>query len=133
MTLSQIVKQFRTEHGLSQRQFSAMCNMSAGYVSMLEEGLNPRTKEPLVPSLVTMRKIAIAMGMNLDELMSMVDGDSLVALNEKDAPAQQDERTSEVIRLYAALDQEHQETLVQVLRGLLADQAARSGGQGKAD
>lgn len=129
MTLSQVVKQFRAEHGLSQRQFSAMCNMSAGYVSMLEEGVNPRTKEPLVPSLVTMRKIAIAMGMNLDELMSMIDGDSLVSLNGKDAPIQQDERTSEVIRLFAALDQEHQETLLQVLRGLLADQKTSRGSQ----
>lgn len=130
MTLSQIVKRFRTEHGLSQRQFSAMCNMSTGYVSMLEEGVNPRTKEPLVPSLVTLRKVAIAMGMNLDELMSMVDGDSLVSLNDKDAPAQQDERTSEVIRLFGSLDQEHQETLLHVLRGLLADQKTGRGSHG---
>lgn len=130
MTLSQIVKQFRTERGLSQRQFSAMCNMSTGYVSMLEEGVNPRTKEPLVPSLVTMRKIAIAMGMSLDELMSMVDGDALVSLSGKDAPAQQDERTSEVIQLFGALDQEHQETLLHVLRGLLADQKTSRGSRG---
>lgn len=81
MNLSEIVKKYRTEHDLSQRQFSAMCNMSTGYISMLEEGVNPRTKEPLVPSLVTLRKIAIAMGMNLDDLMSMIDGDSLVSIN----------------------------------------------------
>ena len=127
MTLSQIVKQFRTERGLSQRQFSAMCNMSTGYVSMLEEGVNPRTKEPLVPSLVTMRKIAIAMGMSLDELMSMVDGDALVSLNGKDAPAQQDERTSDFIRLFGSLDPERQETLLHVLRGLLAEQKSSRG------
>lgn len=39
------------------------------------------------------------------------------------APAHQDERTSEVIRLYSGLDSAHQQTLLHVLRGLLADQA----------
>lgn len=48
----------------------------------------------------------------------------------EDAPIQQDERTSEVIRLFGALDQEHQETLLHVLRGLLADQKTSRGSQG---
>lgn len=48
---------------------------------------------------------------------------------EKDTPVQQDERTSEVIRLFGSLDQEHQETLLHVLRGLLADQKTCRGSQ----
>lgn len=48
---------------------------------------------------------------------------------EKGAPIQQDERTSEVIRLFGSLDQEHQETLLHVLRGLLADQKTSRGSQ----
>jgi len=47
----------------------------------------------------------------------------------KDTPVQQDERTSEVIRLFGSLDQEHQETLLHVLRGLLADQKTCRGSQ----
>lgn len=55
-----------------------------------------------------------------------IDSDVL----ENNAPVQQDERTSEVIRLFGALDQEHQETMLQVLRGLLADQKTNRGSQG---
>lgn len=48
----------------------------------------------------------------------------------ENAPIHQDERTSEVIRLFGALDHEHQETLLHVLRGLLADQKTGRGSQG---
>ncbi len=48
---------------------------------------------------------------------------------ERDAPIQQDERTSEVIRLFANLDPAHQATMIQVLRGLLADQKTSRGSQ----
>lgn len=50
-------------------------------------------------------------------------------IEDKDTPVQQDERTSEVIRLFGSLDQEHQETLLHVLRGLLADQKTSRGSQ----
>ena len=128
MTLGQIVRQYRTEHGLSQRQLSTMCGMSTGYISMLEEGVNPRTKEPLVPSLATLRKIAAALGVSLDELMAMMDDSAVVSLNDKEStPVQQDERTDEFVRLFQELDTAHQETLLQVLRGLLAEQKACRG------
>lgn len=124
MTLSQIVKDFRTEHGLSQRQFSAMCNMSAGYVSMLEEGVNPRTKEPLVPSLVTMKKIAVAMGISLDELMGMMDGNELVSLNEKDEPAPKDEpERDEFARLFMTLTAENRKTILDLMKALVISQS----------
>lgn len=67
-------------------------------------------------------ELADAFGLSID--------DEVLELN---APTQQDERTSEVIRLFAALDQEHQETLIQVLRGLLADQKTGRGSPKKAD
>lgn len=49
------------------------------------------------------------------------------------APVSKDERTDEVIRLFDALDREHQETLLQVLRGLLADQKTGHDSQNQAD
>lgn len=124
MTLSQIVKDFRTEHGLSQRQFSAMCNMSTGYVSMLEEGVNPRTKEPLVPSLVTMKKISVAMGITLDELMGMMDGDELVSLNEKDEPALKSEPERELFaKLFMTLTPENRKRILDLMQVLVEGQA----------
>lgn len=73
MTLGQIIKQYRTEHHLSQRQFAILCGVSNGYISMLEEGKNPKTHEPIIPSLMTLKKLASAMAMTLDELMIAAD------------------------------------------------------------
>lgn len=120
MKLSKLVKQYREEHSLSQRQFSAMCGMSTGYVSMLEEGVNPRTKEPLVPSLVTMRKLSAAMGIGLDELLGMIDGDMLVSLSSKDPTlTPQEEREKEFLTLFQRLSEEEQLLLLRQMRGLL--------------
>lgn len=48
---------------------------------------------------------------------------------EPETLTQKDERTDQVIRLYSQLDAAHQETLLNVLQGLLADQAVRPGGK----
>lgn len=40
MELGEIIKQYRVEHGLSQRQFSKMCGVSNTYISFLENGRN---------------------------------------------------------------------------------------------
>lgn len=73
MTLGKIIKEYREQHQLSQRQFASLCSVSNGYISMLEEGKNPKTNEPIVPSLNTMKKLATAMGLTLDELIHNVD------------------------------------------------------------
>lgn len=68
MTLRELIKEYRTEHGLSQRQFAAACSMSNGYISMLENNLNPRTGLPVIPSLDALKKISDGMGISLSEL-----------------------------------------------------------------
>lgn len=73
MKIGQLIKNYREQHSISQRQFALLCNVSNGYISMLEEGRNPKTNEPIVPSLSTMKKIASAMGMSLNQLVSTVD------------------------------------------------------------
>lgn len=124
MKLSEVVKNYRIDHGMSQRQFSAACNMSAGYISMLEEGVNPRTKEPLVPSIVTMRKLASAMGMRLDDLMSMVDGDMVISLGEEEnAPtSKNDSERKEFIMLFASLNSENRRRILDLMQVLASSQ-----------
>lgn len=73
MTLSDLVIEYRHEHGLSQRQFAAACGLSNGYVSMLEKNVNPKTGQPLTPSLPALEKIARGMGMTLTDLFSKTD------------------------------------------------------------
>lgn len=69
MTLRELVVKFRKEHGISQRQFANMCDLSNGYISMLERNINPSTGLPLIPSLPSINKIAHGMGMTVHELL----------------------------------------------------------------
>ena len=73
MDIGKLIKAYREEHHLSQRQFAQKSGVSNGYISMLEEGKNPKTNEPIVPTLATMRKIALAMCLSLNDLMASVD------------------------------------------------------------
>lgn len=73
MKLGEAIQQFRLEHGLSQRQFAVSCNLSNGYISMLERGENPKTKVPVTPTLPALQKIAQGMNMSLTDLFEIVD------------------------------------------------------------
>lgn len=73
MTLKEYVLEYRKSHKISQRQFAAMCDLSNGFISMLEKGDNPHTQKPITPSLPTLKKLANGMGISLDELLSVTD------------------------------------------------------------
>lgn len=74
MTLGEIVKQYRDEHHYSQRQFADMCDgISYGYISMLEQGINPSTQKPIIPSIDKLGALARGMGMSVHKLIEMAD------------------------------------------------------------
>lgn len=73
MTLSEYLKDFREKNSLSQRQLADMADLSNAYISMLEKNMNPRTGQPVRPSMPAMRKLARAMGIPVSRLMSSVD------------------------------------------------------------
>lgn len=73
MTLGDIIFQYRTKHGLSQRKFAEISGLSNGYISILEKNQTPRGDEP-VPTLDTYRKVAAALSIDIDALIRMVDG-----------------------------------------------------------
>ena len=49
---------------------------------MLERGLNPSTKKPIVPSLETVQNLANAFNMTLEELLEGVEGNVSLARND---------------------------------------------------
>lgn len=67
----------------------------------------------------------LAMALNVSEAWLM--GFDVPMEREESTPVQQDGRTGEFVRLFQELDAAHQETLLQVLRGLLAEQKACRG------
>lgn len=86
MTLSELIIAYRKEKDISQRKFAEMCDLSNGYISMLEKGENPKTKQPITPTLPMLRKLAKGLNLSINELFSMVD-DIDVILSEGDFSA----------------------------------------------
>ena len=89
MTLRELIAQYRSEHGLSQRQFAVQCSLSNGYISMLEKGVNPKTGLPLTPTLQALKKLATGMGISLSDLISIAD-DMPVSLADDDTTTEPD-------------------------------------------
>ena len=75
MELRAIIKQYRDEHNLSQREFADKCSdITHGYISMIENNLNKSTGKPPRPSMEKLTSIAHGMGMELDELLEKMNG-----------------------------------------------------------
>lgn len=73
MKLRDLIKNYRDAHDLSQRQFANQCNLSNGYISILEKGVNPKTGKPVTPTIPQLKKLADGMAMTLNELFEKVD------------------------------------------------------------
>lgn len=73
MRLGDKIKQYRTEHELSLRQFAERCGVSHTYIGVLESGINPNTDKPLVPNLTRLSQIAKGMNLSVEELITEVD------------------------------------------------------------
>ena len=85
MTLGDIVKKYREQNNITLGEFANTCALSKGYISMLENNINPRNNRPISPTLPSMAKIAAGMGIELDTLLKMLDGKQSVQLIEDNA------------------------------------------------
>ena len=73
MKLSEYIKNFRTKHRLSVRDFAALCGLSRSYISVLENDTIPEsTGKTVIPSLAVLKKLANGMNVDLDVLTSMI-------------------------------------------------------------
>ena len=73
MKLGDLIREYRESHNLSQRQFAALCDLSNGYISILEKGVNPNTNKPVTPTLPQLKKLAEGLHLTLSELFERVD------------------------------------------------------------
>lgn len=73
MTLGDIIAEYRKTHGLSMAKFAERSGISKGYISMLERNKTHRGEEPS-PSVDVYRLVAAAIGVDVDDLVRMVDG-----------------------------------------------------------
>lgn len=88
MELKDIVSAYRRQSKLTMQELADKCGLSKGYISMLESGKHPNNERKLVPSLDTYKKLASGMGLNLDDLLRMVDEDTVVSLEKPEIDLQ---------------------------------------------
>ena len=81
MTLGDILKQYREQNNISMDEFSKKSSLSKGYISMLENNVNPRNNKPIAPTLPTIAKIANGMCTDVDTLLKLLDDDQQVSIN----------------------------------------------------
>ena len=120
MSLEEIIRQYRESENLSMQEFADRCGLSKGYISMLERGQHPQNNRPLVPSLNTIRQLAEGMNISVDSLLSSMDADAIVSINN---PAPGDFLSfdeQQLIRNYRDLNQEGKEKLLDYSEDLVS-------------
>lgn len=132
MDLKEYLRAYRASHGLSQRQFANACGLSNGYISMIERGYNPKTKEQIICSLPTLQKLAAGMHISLNQLLTEIDDMPVDLVGEghttnRPAPKSESRPTNpidiELTELVTGLPQEKKMEALHYLRYLASNQA----------
>lgn len=83
MFVGEIIKKYRKENNLSQRDFAKRCNLSHTYIAALEKNIDMRTGKPIAPTLEAVKNIAYAMNLNIEELLKILDKEQEFIVNAK--------------------------------------------------
>ena len=73
MTLGEMIRKYREENGLSQRDFARLAGISNVSVSYFERNEKPKTGKPITASFETYSKIANVMGIDIDTMFRDLD------------------------------------------------------------
>ena len=77
MKIGEYIRRYRESAGMSQREFAKVCDLSNAYISMIEQGVDPKTGKEIIPKIESCHKLARAMGMTVENFYRL--------LNDKDA------------------------------------------------
>lgn len=83
MFLGEVIKKYREQNNLSLRAFASKCGLSYTYISMLEKNTDYRTGKPIAPTLDSVKYIATAMNIPIDDLLKMLDDEQEFKMNEE--------------------------------------------------
>lgn len=121
MKLSELIIEYRREHGISQRQMASQCSLSTGYISLIEKEINPQTGKPMVPSLAVLNKLAKGMGITLDNLLSVCDDMPVdISATEKTVLDEKDGLDLEIAEIILSLSESKKQEALRYLRYLAA-------------
>lgn len=123
MKLSELIIEYRREHGISQRQMASQCSLSTGYISLIEKEINPQTGKPMVPSLAVLNKLAKGMGITLDILLSVCDDMPVdISATEKTVLDEKDGLDLEIAEIILSLSESKKQEALRYLRYLAAQE-----------
>lgn len=81
MTIGEMIRNYRQEMGISQREFARKAGISNVTISMYEKnGLNPKTGKPYKITYETYIRLASAMDISVDRMFSLLGNDAEIAL-----------------------------------------------------
>ena len=80
MFLGDLIKQYRTQNKISQRDFAKLCNLSHTYIAALEKNIDSRTGKPIAPTLDTVKHISKAMNMSVEDVLHLLENNQEFAL-----------------------------------------------------
>lgn len=83
MKIGDLVKEYRRKNNLTMQEFANMTRLSKGYISMLEKGRHPQNNRAIVPSIETVKSIATAMNVSVDDILEMLDNNQLIDISHK--------------------------------------------------
>ncbi len=108
MTLGDLIRSYRETNRLSLEEFAQRASLTRPYIWMLEKNKNTKNNKPIIPSVTTLKKVALAMNMPLNDLLEALDKDYPVRLetriNVSDAELAH-------LKKYRALTNEHKEDI----------------------
>ena len=84
MTLGDYIKEYRTANKYSMDDFAKRSGLSKAYVSILERNYNPSTGKAAIPSLETIKRVAIATNIDFNALFALLDDDFKISLEADD-------------------------------------------------
>ena len=114
MTLGEVIKKYREENKISQREFARMTGLSNSYISQLEMNMNSKNGQPIKPQLETYKAVADAMGITIDALFCMVD-DMEISLRKMPA-AEGSELDQKIMNLVYQLPEDLKESVYDLLQ-----------------
>lgn len=80
MKLSDVLKNYREKHQISQREMARRCNVSHSLINLIEKGENPQTGKAMSQDMGTYKKIADGMGISVQSLFETLGSDAAVQI-----------------------------------------------------
>lgn len=83
MKIGDLIKEYRQLNTLTMQDFADKSGLSKSYISMLEKGKHPQNNREIVPSIETVKNIAVAMGISVDDILDVVDNNQLIDISHR--------------------------------------------------